>query len=190
VLKPQDILVTLKLVALAGRGEGWTYASLAGSLSMSASEVHACVARAMRSSLLGLDPWARYSDRRPSPKMNEIVSLVTVGLKYLLPAEKGGPARGMPTSFGAEPLKSLLVTVEAACPVWAANTGGIAGFALKPIYRTCVEAAAQDVHLYELLALADALRDPDGKPRERQLAVQEFERRCQSSSRRGMEVAP
>lgn len=48
VLKPQDAVVLLKLVVA---GEGWTYPSLAESLGMSASEVHAAVGRAKRGGL-------------------------------------------------------------------------------------------------------------------------------------------
>ena len=189
MLKPQDILVVLKLVALARRGEPWTYSSLAGSLEMSASEVHACVARASRSSLLGLDPWEKTAAKRPVPRVNEMVQFITVGMKYLLPAEKGPPARGLPTSYGAEPLKSHLVVAGVACPVWPSRSGGTEGFAFKPIYRTCVRAALVDKALYELLALTDALRDPDGKPRERQLAVQEFEARCHTNPKHQLGIA-
>jgi len=50
ILKPQDILVALKLVALNGRP--WSYVLLAHELSMSASEINAGVKRALRSRLL------------------------------------------------------------------------------------------------------------------------------------------
>ena len=53
ILKPQDLLVALKLVAL--NGERWTYASLAKALGLSASETHACVQRGLRSGLLLLN---------------------------------------------------------------------------------------------------------------------------------------
>lgn len=49
-LKPQDFLLALKLVAMAGRR--WTYASLANELGLSASEAHACVKRALQAELL------------------------------------------------------------------------------------------------------------------------------------------
>ncbi|MEX2443587.1 MAG: hypothetical protein WD492_08280 [Alkalispirochaeta sp.] len=40
-LKPQDVVVLLKLVALGERR--WTYSELAGELGMSASEVHGAI---------------------------------------------------------------------------------------------------------------------------------------------------
>ena len=52
VLKPQDLLVVLKLVALGG--ERWTYARLAKDLGLSVSETHAGVQRCLRSGLLGM----------------------------------------------------------------------------------------------------------------------------------------
>lgn len=49
-LKPQDIYILLKLVVL---GESqWSYASVAGDLFMSASEVHAGIKRAVAARLM------------------------------------------------------------------------------------------------------------------------------------------
>ncbi len=53
-LKPQDLLVAFKLVALAGRR--WTYAGLAHELGLSASEAHACVKRGLQAELLESSP--------------------------------------------------------------------------------------------------------------------------------------
>ncbi len=53
-LKPQDFLLSLKLVALAGRR--WTYASIAHELGLSASEAHACVKRGLQAGLLENPP--------------------------------------------------------------------------------------------------------------------------------------
>jgi hypothetical protein len=171
----------LKIVALARRAEAWTYASLATSLRMSASEVHACVSRAKCSRLIGDDPWVSGSIQRPSPRFNHIVRFVTNGLRYVLPVEKGAPTRGMSTSIGAEPLKNLLLVEGTLCPVWPGKLGSTQGYAFKPVYRSCPQAARADDDLYQLLSLADALRDPDAKPREQQLAASEFAFRCQAS---------
>jgi hypothetical protein len=53
-LKPQDFLLSLKLVALAG--QRWTYASIAHELGLSASEAHACVKRGLQAGLLENNP--------------------------------------------------------------------------------------------------------------------------------------
>jgi hypothetical protein len=53
-LKPQDFLLSLKLVALAG--QRWTYASIAHELGLSASEAHASVKRGLQAGLLESQP--------------------------------------------------------------------------------------------------------------------------------------
>ena len=50
ILKPQDVVVLLKLVALGDRG--WTFQSLAVELSISQSEVHAAVRRSVAARLM------------------------------------------------------------------------------------------------------------------------------------------
>ena len=57
-LKPQDLLVLLKVVAHPP--QRWTYAALGAALGMSASETHACVKRALAAGLAvsqGRDGW-------------------------------------------------------------------------------------------------------------------------------------
>jgi len=51
ILKPQDIFILLKLVSI-GKAQ-WSYASLAGDLYMSTSEVHAGTRRAAAAHLMG-----------------------------------------------------------------------------------------------------------------------------------------
>lgn len=61
------------------------------------------------------------------------------------------------------------------CP-WA--KGKVRGHGIAPLYSSVPEAAGQNDNLYELLALADALRI--GRARERDLAVNELKKlkRC------------
>lgn len=49
-LKPQDILVVLKLIAMGDRS--WSYVQLANELSMSASEINAGVKRCLSANLM------------------------------------------------------------------------------------------------------------------------------------------
>ena len=49
ILKPQDILVMLKLLAIGGTD--WSYNSLALALNMSQSEIHAAIKRATMAGL-------------------------------------------------------------------------------------------------------------------------------------------
>lgn len=65
-LKPQDFLVTLKLVALGDRH--WTYAGLAHELGLSASEAHAAIQRGLAAGLLVDASLARaYAPRKSAP---------------------------------------------------------------------------------------------------------------------------
>ena len=52
-LKPQDLLVTLKL--WVGRGRAWSYQALAHELGMSVAESHNAVQRARKAGLLPSD---------------------------------------------------------------------------------------------------------------------------------------
>lgn len=162
-LKPQDLLVLLK--AAAHPGTRWTYAGLAEALSMSASEVHASVKRAVASGLAssaGRGEW--------SPVLPALQEFVLHGVRYVWPAELGTAKRGIPTSFGAAPLADKLTAAPGEAPVWPDPGGTAKGPSVSPIYRTAPQAALADPALHRLLALLDALRI--GRARERALAAQ------------------
>jgi hypothetical protein len=163
LLKPQDILVTLKLVLMPDPA----YTVLAASLGMSASEVHASVRRA---SLCGL---VSSSGRRPIHRALE--EFLVHGAKYVLPAERGGMTRGMLTGYAAPPLRGMIIADGTPPPVWPDAEGDATGTAFEPIYRSVPFAARQDPALYELLVLVDALRG--GRAREVKLAHQELSKR-------------
>lgn len=63
-LKPQDLLVLLKVVAHPQ--QRWTYAALGVALSMSPSETHACVKRAVASGLAVAKAQGGWSPVRPA----------------------------------------------------------------------------------------------------------------------------
>lgn len=162
-LKPQDLLVLLK--AAANPGHRWTYAALAEALSMSASEVHASVKRAVAGGLAvarGRGEW--------SPVIPALHEFAVHGVRYVWPAVVGTSKRGIPTSFGTAPLEGKLMAAAGEAPVWAFASGSAKGPSVSPIYRTAPEAALADPALHRLLALLDALRI--GRARERALAAE------------------
>ena len=159
MLKPQDIVVMLKLLKAGNKRP--TYAQLAVDLYMSPSEVHASIRRARAARLIH---GPELGDRVNVKALEEFL---VHGIKYAFPAEKGGMTRGMPTASAAEPL-SLKMTQEDPVPVWPFEQGSRRGYAFSPLYRRAPQAALKDHDLYELLALVDALRD--GGARERELA--------------------
>jgi len=102
------------------------------------------------------------------------------GLKYVFPAERGEMTRGVPTSYGASPLRGMIVSTDEPIPVWPYAEGTQRGISFAPIYKTAPGAALRDERFYELLALADALRD--GRARERKLAEAALHRLLQGSN--------
>lgn len=164
MLKPQDILVLLKVYGLKGE---WTYSELAKSLKMSSSEVHGALKRCSTSGL--------YNEKRRRVLKPALEEFLVHGLKYVFPTQPGALVRGMPTAHSAEPLKELLVTSDRNVYVWAFSSGKVKGQEIKPLYRSVPEAVSSDPQLYEMLALVDGLRV--GKVRERELAAEELRKR-------------
>ena len=170
MLKPQDIVVLLKLVGLPERSA--PYGRLALELDMSPSEVHAALNRAVHAQL------ARKHEHQIKPVIKNLVEFLVHGLRYTFPPELGGLTRGMPTSYAAEPLKHQMQGGDDPSPVWPDPEGTVRGLSFSPLYRSVPTAARKDEKLYELLALVDALRG--GRARERNLAVHEIEQRLGS----------
>ena len=139
---------------------------------MSSSEVHAAVKRAQASRLLH---GAELGER---PNYAAIEEFLIHGLKYAFPAERGELTRGVPTSYAAEPLRQVISLGDEPPPVWPYPTGTQRGISFQPLYKQAPEAALRDPVLYELLALADALRD--GRARERKLAEEMMVSRLRS----------
>jgi DNA-binding Lrp family transcriptional regulator len=101
-LRPQDVLVALKLAVLPEDARP-TYASLAADLGMSASEVHAAVKRAKAARLVF--DW----DKKLRGNKLALLEFAIHGVKYAFPAERGGMVRGIPTAYAAPPLSADIV---------------------------------------------------------------------------------
>jgi hypothetical protein len=168
ILKPQDVVVLLKLAAL-GR-EPWTYQRLAVELGMSASEVHAAVRRAVAARLM-----SDASSATGRPVLAALLEFLVHGVRYAYPPERGALVAGMPTGYAAPPLNKAIVQPNEPPPVWPYAEGKVRGYSFAPLYPSVPAAAARDAKLYELLALADAIRD--GRARERSLAAKELQAR-------------
>ena len=168
ILKPQDVVILLKLVALGQ--EPWTYQRLAVELSISQSEAHAGVRRAVAARLM--------SDATTAggrPVLPALAEFVVHGVRYAYPPERGALTAGMPTGYAAPPLNEVITQPDEPPPVWPYAEGKVRGYSLAPLYPSVPAAAARDAALYELLALVDAIRD--GRARERSLAAKEIEKR-------------
>src|ERR1700689_608388 len=168
-LKPQDIVVLLKLLKSGGKRP--TYAQLAVDLCMSPSEVHASIRRSRAARLIH---GPKLGDRVNTTALEEFL---VHGIRYAFPPEKGGMTRGMPTASAAEPL-SRKMTQKEPIPVWPFEQGSRRGYSFLPLYKKAPQAALKDHELYQLLALVDALRD--GSARERELAKRELSSRLRN----------
>ena len=159
-LKPQDIVILLKLVV---RGPSpWSFSALAQELAMSPSEVHGGLKRAAAARL--------YDPQRKRPLVAPLEEFLFHGIKYAFPPDRGALTRGMPTSYAASPLNGLLGGSDEPPPVWPDAEGPARGVLFSPLFESVPKAAKRDAALYELLALVDALRE--GRARERELAEQ------------------
>jgi hypothetical protein len=161
-LRPADLLVTFK--AAAQPNARWTYAALGESLGMSASQVHRSVQRAAAAGLAIIRSRGHWAPVRPA-----LLEFAVHGVRYVWPAQLGPVKRGVPTSFGTEPLASRLTVREGDAPVWPHPSGTHRGPSMQPLTRSAPTAALADPALHRLLALLDALRT--GRARERALAA-------------------
>jgi len=160
MLKPQDIVVAMKI--LSKNAEPWAQGSLASELGMSASEVNAGIRRALAAGLL------RVKEKKVLPVKAALEEFLVHGLKYVFPAERGEPTRGLATGYAAEFFTGQFVSSDELPPVWADAEGTVKGYALKPLYKCVPSAVKLDKKLYEYLALIDILRG--GRAREVQIA--------------------
>src|SRR4051794_10790510 len=101
-LKPQDVVVALKLVA-SGASE-WTQPGLARCLHLSASEVNHALKRLVACHL--------FNARERRVIRAGLLEFLVYGLRYVFPAELGRVGRGMPTAFSVAPLAEKLLGDE------------------------------------------------------------------------------
>jgi len=198
MLKSQDLLIALKLVALQVDQDlrqravdqrisqlqqsdlskldeaiqeidleplaEWTYRSISAATQISASEVNSAIQRAIKCNLL-VKPDEK---ARPRPLKRSLLEFIEHGVRYVYPAERGEPTRGIPTAFAAPLFDDALALQGELPPVWKYAAGSSLGYSLSPIYKTAPLAAARDPILYELLVLVDVFRV--GRQREKSLA--------------------
>ena len=156
MLHPRDIVV---LVGVHTQQLAWTYRGVAEQLGLTPSQVHDSLKRADQSGLF----WPRARVLVPQAFLDFAIH----GLRYSFPAQAGDEVVGIPTAHSAPPLSSTILSRVAF--VWPTPLGATRGRALEPLDGSVVPAARSSQHLYELLALLDALRA--GDPRERHLAA-------------------
>ncbi len=164
-LRPQDVLLLLKLVA--SERQELRQLDLAMALGLSQAEVAYALDRLKRAGLV--------DESKKKVHRLALIELVSHAIKYFYPPVFGSFERGIATGHSTKPLKGKLVVDENLEWVWPDPDGDRRGLALVPLYASVPLAARQDAKLYELLALVDSIRA--GGPRERKMAEEEFKKR-------------
>jgi len=159
-MRSLDVVVLLKIAAL--RESTWFVRDLAYTLGISQSEVSESLNRSRIAGLLA-------EDKKRVLKSN-LLDFLEYGLRYVFPAEPSAIQRGMPTAHSAPPLQNSISSDE--FYVWPWAEGKVRGQAIEPLHSGVPKACAKDSALYELLALADAIRL--GRVREKQQAIEEL----------------
>ena len=171
-MKPQDILVALKIQSLNDKAEdnsaAWPQRLLAETTGLSLSEVNAACRRLEEVGLL--------TPERRRVVRAALLEFLVYGLKYVFPVATGKASRGMPTGYAADPLREqFLTSADDMPPVWPDADGAVRGMTLKPLYKSVPMAAKKDAILYEYLAMIDAIRG--GRARERKAASKILQKR-------------
>lgn len=144
--------------ALLLEGTFWQSKELAYALFLRPTEISFSLKRSQCFRLL--------EDKGRQVARRTFLEFLLYGLPVVFPTQPGARVRGLPTAHSAAPLREQLVTER--LYVWPDAESDYWGFAIEPLYPRVPQAAKADAHLYELLALADALRV--GRSRERKLA--------------------
>lgn len=192
-LKPQDIVILLKLLAIkvafkrnSKKRFSGTQSNLATHLCMSSSEVNAAIKRLSIAGLIGTT--ARKSLQFEEQDSYWVIKYAAKeclihGVKYFFPGMLGEYIVGVPTAYAAPILKTHLQLGKEPLPVWPsldAFEGGPSlekGLALEPLYPSITRSLVEypDLIFYELLTLIDTLRYRDGKVREKEIAAKLLE---------------
>lgn len=154
MVRPSDLVV---LFALLNVDEGWTLRSVADRLGVKHSKVQRALERLAEAGLY--DPQRRVVPRRAAE------AFVLHALRFLHPIREGAMVRGVPTAWGAAPLREEIAASDAP-PVWPSPTGTARGPAIDPLDPVLPALVSSWPEVAELAALCDALRVGDARSRD------------------------
>lgn len=161
-MRPQDIVILLKLVCL--RGQAWQYRDLASYLFMPLSEISGSL---KRSEIAGLyNPTTRNAHRQA------LMEFMQYGLRYVFPVIPGGMVTGVPTAH-SHPFYADYFISEMTY-VWPDLEGDKRGLSIEPLHSNVPKAVRKDEQLYKLLASVDIVRV--GRVREMNKAIDELKK--------------
>jgi hypothetical protein len=145
-IRPQDIVVLLKIICFNKSKTNWLRKDLADSLSLSNSEITNVFERLRHSGLIDVN--------RNVIQVNAFYEFLIHGLKATFPPYVGPETRGILTgtnAFQTSNIKGLNY-------VWEHYNGQHRGNSLSPLYPEVVSAVQNDSLLYGALCACDMLR--------------------------------
>jgi len=186
VLKPQDVVLLLKLLANSEHLK-WPQAQMARDLCISVSEINAGIKRLIASGLLVITPpvltdlsglnarlqSTQQIDKLYQPILKACEEFLIFGVKYMFPAKLGEMTRGIATSYAAPILKGYIHIGTDPIPVWPYVEGKEKGMSLEPLYPSVPKSVSTfpDPQFYDLLCLIDILRQGNVRERDQALKI-------------------
>ena len=160
MMKPQDIVILLKLVAV--KGQPWQYRDLSADLFIPLSEISASLKRSEKAGLFN----------KGIRKVNRLalMEFLEHGFKYVFPTSPGEMVTGIGTAH-SHPFFRKFFKAEMQY-AWPDQDGDIRGLMIEPLHPNVPRAAKKDELLYKLLASVDIIRV--GRVREIKLAFEEL----------------
>lgn len=159
MLRPQDIMLLLKLIANTECAR-WSQAKMARNLYMNVSELNLSMHRLLLAKLvtMRMDP---LNEKRKlyQPLLDACEDLIFSGIAYMFPLKLGSPTNGIKTSYGSPLLEGAIASDEPA-PVWPYIKGEDRGRSFPPIHPSVPVSITQfpDDRFYNMLCLIDVLR--------------------------------
>lgn len=161
-LKPQDVLILLKL--LLKNGERWIYDDLERELHISRSQISNSIKRAEYAAL--------YNANKKRPIISALRNFIVHGVPYAFPVKPGAVVRGIPTAY-ASPFMSQHIDSDDMPPVWESDLpNSVRGISIEPLHPSVPLISSEDSEMYNLLGIVDSMRY--GDIRESNLAENEF----------------
>lgn len=160
-MRPQDIVVLIKIIALGNKE--WRNIDIANAILLSPSEVSEALNRCKIAGLI--------DSKKKKVNINSFIEFLVFGLKYIFPIEPGAVVKGIPTAHSASPIKEQISSGKDVY-VWPYAKGSHRGQAIEPLYKTLPKVVEGDKAFYELLTIIDTIRV--GRVRETKIAIDEL----------------
>lgn len=157
MIRPTDIAILLHLRLHPDD----SYGTMAERLGVSKSTAHGGVVRLLRNRL------AHASSRAMAIVADDAaVDFLSYGVPYAFAPDTVAVARGVVTGLAAVPMLAGLVSFTTSGLVWPSKLGDAQGVGIAPLIPAAPDMPHRDPHLYQLLAIVDALRVGDARERE------------------------